>query len=58
MCGDKKKDHEIIDTEVSRRKVLAGGLAVAAATGAVAAGALSAPSAQAADDPYAPPARQ
>ena len=55
MCGSNRSDHENNGGGVSRRKVLAGGLAVAATTGAVAAGTLASSPAQAADDPYAPP---
>ncbi|MDP6589014.1 MAG: cysteine hydrolase [Alphaproteobacteria bacterium] len=55
MCGSDRSDHENNADGVSRRKVLAGGLAVAAATGAVAAGTLAPSPVQAADDPYAPP---
>ncbi|MDP7344154.1 MAG: hypothetical protein QF767_12505, partial [Alphaproteobacteria bacterium] len=41
MCGSDRSDHENNGGGVSRRKVLAGGLAVAATTGAVAAGTLA-----------------
>ena len=57
MCGTDNNDQGNVGEGVSRRKILAGGLAVAAATGAVASGALSPTKAQAADDPYAPPAK-
>ena len=50
-----KDDHHDTNEGVSRRNLLAGGLAITAAAGAAATGALSTPSAQAADDPYAPP---
>ena len=57
MCGTNTNDQDNGAEGVSRRKILAGGLAVAAATGAVASGALTPSKAQAADDPYAPPAK-
>ena len=55
MCGHDKNDHEPGSEGVSRRKVLAGGVAVAAATAALATGSLAPSSAHAAEDPYAPP---
>ena len=55
MCESNKYDQDLKDEGISRRKILTGGLAIAAATGALAAGSLAPTSAQAADDPYAPP---
>ncbi|MDA0229253.1 MAG: cysteine hydrolase [Proteobacteria bacterium] len=55
MCSSDKKDPELKDEGISRRKVLTGGVAVAAATGALAAGSIAPTSAHAAGDPYAPP---
>lgn len=55
MCGRDSNDKESAGEGVSRRKILVGGLAVAAATGAGAASSLAPSPAYAADDPYAPP---
>ncbi|MEE8171826.1 MAG: cysteine hydrolase [Alphaproteobacteria bacterium] len=55
MCGNDSNDQVNAGEGVSRRKFLAGGLGVAAATGAAAASSLTPSSAHAAEDPYAPP---
>jgi nicotinamidase-related amidase len=55
MSKNRKDDHHDTNEGVSRRNILAGGLAITAAAGAAATGALSAHSAQAAEDPYAAP---